>query len=584
MGNAISLGYFVVRSLWHKKFGNKKQVSAMVGLQAVQYNWFGLTPASAVDTICKLVDNPPKYVFQDSVPADDEVAQKRGKLLPYEEYAKTVQYQLLGSNPFEETKLSLSGQWRHIDGGNNNYDKPWMGQGGHGMALRFTQKPNDNLPDAAELIKAFCIRQPDDEAFTPCVNGVNSLVPYFALLVIHDFFRSDTGRSKAGPTDRPWVNLHSSYLDLQTVYGYDKQTAKSVRSQQDGKLKPGAIADHRLDRLAVCHCLILMFAQHHNYICDQLLEKYPDKFKDDDETTFQTARLINTGVYINLIIELYACGLFHVWRDDGELPVDLRGLRYPRDMTGYHLSYEFNTMYRFHAFIPKEWNWLYGLAADAKQMIMAGDFTHSVKSLSDERIKSLLTNAMWNRAGANHIPNNVPRVLEDAEVKGLLDSREIGICCYNDFRESVTGQRYKSFLDLAGGRQDVADKLASFYSTVDDVEFYIGMRVETRDPPRGAGFSDTVGRAILADALSSIRFDRFYIAEYTPAKYTEWGLQHTKDFHMRDMLKLHLDLDFPVGTPLCLSPDSNDMPAKFRAERPIPKEGEKQEQALKKDN
>ena len=559
----------------------------MVGLEAVQYSWFGLTAASAIDTICKLVDNPPKFIFKDHAPEGDAVAQERGKLLTYDEYAKSVEVKLMGSNPFSDDEVSMSSQWRHIDGGNNNPDRPWMGQGNHGMALRFPQKelPTD-LPDAATLIDDFSLRQPDDEAFTQCVNGVNSFICYFALLAIHDFFRSDTGRSKVGATDRPWVNLHSSYLDMQTVYGYNKETAGAVRSGKDGKLKAGVVADHRLERLAVCHAIVLMLGEHHNYICDQLLEKYPDKFKDDDETTFQTARLINTGTYINIIIEVYSCGLFHVWRDDGKLTVELRGQEYPRKMTGYHLSYEFNTMYRFHAFIPKEWNPFYGLAEDAVEMVKQQDFTTGVKPLADERIKSLLVNAVFNRAGANHVPNNVPQELKWAEIKGLEDSRKVGICTYNDFREAVSGKRYKSFLEMCGGKQDVADKLAKHYKTVDDVEFYVGMRVETRDPPRGAGFSDTIGRAILADALSSIRFDRFYVEEFTAEKYTEWGLEHAKTTHMRDLLKLHLDIDVPVGAPVCISPEAEEMPPKFRMERPISKINQPPEQApgSKKDN
>ena len=54
----------------------------------------------------------------------------------------------------------------------------------------------------------------------------------------HEFFRSDAGRCRSGSEDRPHINLASSALDLQTLYGCDDAAAAAVRSFSGGKLKP----------------------------------------------------------------------------------------------------------------------------------------------------------------------------------------------------------------------------------------------------------------------------------------------------------------------------------------------------------
>lgn len=57
--------------------------------------------------------------------------------------------------------------------------------------------------------------------------------------------------------------------------------------------------------------ILLLFVREHNYVCDKLAEKYPKKFQED-EIIFQQARLIITGVWASVILEVRCRTLFLV--------------------------------------------------------------------------------------------------------------------------------------------------------------------------------------------------------------------------------------------------------------------------------
>jgi hypothetical protein len=65
------------------------------------------------------------------------------------------------------------------------------------------------------------------------------------------------------------------------------------------------------------------------------------------------------------------------------------------------------------------------------------------------------------------------------------------------------------------------------YDHPDFVELYPGLAVEEAKRPEkpGSGLcpSYTVSRAVLSDAVSLVRGDRFYTLDYTPKNLTNWG-------------------------------------------------------------
>jgi hypothetical protein len=67
----------------------------------------------------------------------------------------------------------------------------------------------------------------------------------------------------------------------------------------------------------------------------------------------------------------------------------------------------------------------------------------------------------------------------------------------------------------------------SVYKTPDDIELYVGLKVEEAKLPfyPGSGLcpGGTVGTAVLADAVALVRGDRFYTVDYSPANLTNFG-------------------------------------------------------------
>lgn len=84
-----------------------------------------------------------------------------------------------------------------------------------------------------------------------------------ATIIIHDIFR----------TDDVDPNKHSSsaYLDLGPLYGHNAEQQKTIRTFQDGKIKPDAFAEPRLlGQPPGVGALMVSFNRFHNYVVRQL--------------------------------------------------------------------------------------------------------------------------------------------------------------------------------------------------------------------------------------------------------------------------------------------------------------------------
>ena len=116
------------------------------------------------------------------------------------------------------------------------------------------------------------------------------------------------------------INKTSSYLDLSIIYGNNQVEQISVRLLDGtGRLHPDTFADSRLLRMppstpAMC----VLFSRNHNHIAAKLLavnerRSWTTKVgeldgaarKKQDEEIFQTARLINCGWFMNVILSDY---------------------------------------------------------------------------------------------------------------------------------------------------------------------------------------------------------------------------------------------------------------------------------------
>jgi hypothetical protein len=122
----------------------------------------------------------------------------------------------------------------------------------------------------------------------------------------------------------------SSYLDLSPLYGSNQEMQDSIRTFKDGKLKADAFADKRLLGMPPgVGVLLIMFNRVHNHTCNNLIainedgkftppspklegEKAVAAWKKYDNDLFQTARLITSGLYINITLLDYVRNIVNV--------------------------------------------------------------------------------------------------------------------------------------------------------------------------------------------------------------------------------------------------------------------------------
>jgi linoleate 10R-lipoxygenase len=120
----------------------------------------------------------------------------------------------------------------------------------------------------------------------------------------------------------PSISKTSSYLDLSPLYGSNQQMQDTVRTFEDGRLKPDTYADKRLGALPPgVSVLLIMLNRFHNYVAGNLAaideggrftkpntangsadEKLNAAWVKYDNDLFQTARLVTSGLYINITL------------------------------------------------------------------------------------------------------------------------------------------------------------------------------------------------------------------------------------------------------------------------------------------
>jgi linoleate 8R-lipoxygenase/9,12-octadecadienoate 8-hydroperoxide 8R-isomerase len=122
--------------------------------------------------------------------------------------------------------------------------------------------------------------------------------------------------------------------------------------------------------------------------------------------------------------------------------------------------------------------------------------------------------------------SNVPTVFRTIEVLGIKQARSWNLATLNEFRSFFSLQPYKTFEEINSDPY-IADQLRHLYDHPDLVELYPGLIVEDAKDPMlpGSGLcaNYTTSRAILSDAVTLVRGDRFYTVDYTPKHLTNWA-------------------------------------------------------------
>ncbi|KAB8232735.1 peroxidase/cytochrome P450 family protein [Aspergillus alliaceus] len=461
--------------------------------------------------------------------------------------------------------------YRSADGSNNNPTLPWLGAANTPYARSIaplTIQPG-GLPDAGLVFDSLFARQ----KFNPHPNKVSSLFFDWASLIIHDIFQTDPRN--------PHINKTSGYLDLSILYGDVQEEQDLVRTHKDGKLKPDAFSEPRLQAFPPACCVMLvMLNRFHNYVVEQLAEvnengrftKPGSHLSEEqakkawakyDEDLFQTGRLVTCGLYINITLYDYLRTIVNLNRVNSTWCLDPRAQMEGNDPTpsglGNQCSVEFNLAYRWHSTISEndeKWTekiyeelmgkpaaevtipdlirglgkYEQGLSKDPSERTFAGLQRQEDGTFRDEELVNILANAIEDVA-SSFGARNVPKALRAVEILGINQARRWNVGSLNEFRKFFGLKPYERFEDI-NSNEEVAEALRHLYEHPDYVELYPGIVAEEAKEPMipGVGIAPTytISRAVLSDAVALVRGDRFYTVDYNPRNLTNWGYNEVR--------------------------------------------------------
>lgn len=463
-------------------------------------------------------------------------------------------------------------KYRSADGSNNNILLPHLGAAGSHYArsvVPVTPLPSV-LPDPSTIFDVLLARQGSAKEHP---NQISTMMFHLATLIIHDVFRT---------SDRDLTRLDStSYLDLGPLYGHNQAQQNSVRTFQKGKLKPDAFVESRLlgQPPGVC-ALIIAFNRFHNYVASELAvvnesgrfslpagleitdKEYAAAELKVDNDLFQTSRLITCGLYVNIILYDYVRTILNLNRSNSTWTLDPRentsNILDPAgasQATGNQISVEFNLIYRWHSTISnrqESWaksfyagifpgkdpstlplvefltglrQWSKGINQDPGQRTFGGLKRTSNGSFEDAALVSLLQESTDDVAGAFGA-RNVPAIMKAIEILGIQQAREWKVATLNEVRSFFKLKAHATFLEI-NSDPAVAEALETLYGHPDLVELYPGLQAEEAKesyvPGSGLCPGLTIATAILSDATTLVRGDRFYTVDFSPANLTNWG-------------------------------------------------------------
>ena len=293
----------------------------------------------------------------------------------------------------------------------------------------------------------------------------------------------------------------------------------------------------------------------------------PEAKRDND--LFNTARMVTCGLYINIILNDYVRTILNLNTSPSEWILDPRadparmtGPSQTQEGTGNQVSVEFNLIYRWHSAISaKDEQWSKNffepyfkktgktqedftlkdfqtafrdfqsdIPSDPGDRVFGGLKRQDGGAFKDEDLVKLLTEATEDCAGRcfeasvllNQLADtgigafgarNVPTIMKAVEMLGMQQARKWNVATLNEFRAFFGMAPHKTFDDISSQPQ-VAASLKTLYGSPDLVELYPGLVAEDAKPSMepGAGLCPgfTISKAILSDATTLVRGDRFY--------------------------------------------------------------------------
>jgi len=84
----------------------------------------------------------------------------------------------------------------------------------------------------------------------------------------------------------------------------------------------------------------------------------------------------------------------------------------------------------------------------------------------------------------------------------LKHTRELRIASFNAYRKRFGLTPYQSFDELTGKNEELNEVLKKYYTSIDEVEYYVGLLCESI--PKGSIFPQTLTTMVLAHAMKGI--------------------------------------------------------------------------------
>jgi hypothetical protein len=332
--------------------------------------------------------------------------------------------------------------------------------------------------------------------------------------------------------------------------------------------------------LSLMHTL---FVREHNYLCDQLKERYAGHLADmsaerADEWLFGKARLIVAGLMAKIHTIEWTPGILgnprlridmdsnwwgvlgrwfkiHVGRvSTSEGISGIIGSQAEQHAAPFAMTEEFVAVYRLHPLIPDA---VKVFIHDTGAQVGAMPFDH-LQGKETRTAAGAHSMTDWVYSFGKQNPGaitlrNYPESLRrfqrttgeilDMATRDIARDRERGIPRYNRFRELLRMNPVASFEELVGpqhaDRAHLIETLKTLYGAdgINRVDLMVGLFAEALPP--GFGFSDTAFRIFILMASRRLKSDRFFTDDFRPEVYTPFGIDWLNEQTMQSLLERH---------------------------------------------
>lgn len=396
----------------------------------------------------------------------------------------------------------------------------------------------------------------------------------------------DPSPDPSGPPT--FVTQDTHWWDGSQIYGNTTGFADGLRTGELGQLRIDAAGLHpeeletHLDPhgalranswvgLALLHSL---FLREHNAICRELHQRHPAL---TDQQLYDKARLVNAALMAKIHTLDWTPAIIAHPTTQTAMRANWSGLlgqrfkdRYGRitpsevlqgipgsltdhDGVPYSLTEEFVAVYRMHPLIPDD---LVVRSLRDNRELARYDLPQLAVPHVRERLRQWEADNLFYSLGVAHpgqlTLHNFPNHLRDFHrindipidlaAADILRTRERGVPRYNAFRRMLRLAPAATFEELTDNPV-WAEELRQIYGDIERVDLMVGLYAEPKPP--GFGFSDTAFRIFILMASRRMRSDRFLTTDFTPAMYTEAGMEWVRANSMRTVLLRH----FPALEP-----------------------------------